>query len=68
MTDGKRKKRRKIQSERKEEMFRVRVTDEQKRLFAAAAQRAGLDVSGWLRSLGIREATSLGVTVQREEE
>lgn len=50
------KKRRKLEELRKDEIVKVRVTAEQKRLFADAAERAGLDVSGWLRSLGIREA------------
>ena len=42
--------------ERKDELVRVRVTAEQRALFAAAAAKAGLDVSSWLRALGIREA------------
>jgi uncharacterized protein (DUF1778 family) len=42
--------------ERKASLIRVRVTAEQKAIFSAAAARAGLDVSSWLRSLGIREA------------
>ena len=50
------KKRRKPLKERKEDLIVVRVTAEQKRLFAETATEAGLDVSGWLRFLGLREA------------
>jgi len=57
MTDAqRRKKRTKIQQERKDDSIRVRVTADQKRQFADAAQAAGLDVSVWLRMLGVREA------------
>ena len=41
---------------RKDEMIRVRVTVEQKRLLSEAAHLYGLDVSTWLRVLGLREA------------
>ena len=50
-------KRRKPKAQRKEESIRIRVTAEQKRLLAAAAQRDGLDVSAWLRQLGLRAAS-----------
>jgi hypothetical protein len=36
--------------------LRVRMTDEQKAALAKAARGAGLDVSTWLRQLGLREA------------
>lgn len=49
-------KRRKPKAQRKEETVRIRVTVEQKRTLSAAADRAGLDVSSWLRALGLREA------------
>jgi uncharacterized protein (DUF1778 family) len=49
-------KRRKPRALRKEESIRVRVTEEQKRLLVARAERAGLDVSAWLRTVGLREA------------
>lgn len=42
--------------ERKGELIRVRVTSEQKDILSAAAERAGLDVSSWLRAIGLREA------------
>jgi uncharacterized protein (DUF1778 family) len=42
--------------ERKEESIRIRVTQDQKRMLAQAAEREGLDVSTWLRSLGLRAA------------
>lgn len=48
-------KRRKPKAQRKEQMIRVRVTEEQKRALSERAQREGLDVSAWLRALGLRE-------------
>ena len=54
------KKRRKTKAERKEDMIKVMVTSEQKRSFMDAAERAGLDLSNWLRSLAIREARGGG--------
>lgn len=35
---------------------RIRLTEAQKETLTAAAAKAGLDLSGWLRSLGLREA------------
>lgn len=49
------KKHRKPRTMRKEESIRVRVTAQQKRALAERAQREGLDVSAWLRALGLRE-------------
>jgi hypothetical protein len=49
-------KRRKPKALRKEDMVRIRVSAGQKRLLVEAAERAGLDVSTWLRVLGLREA------------
>jgi uncharacterized protein (DUF1778 family) len=40
----------------KGDMVRVRVTAEQKRALTEAADRAGLDVSNWLRQLALRAA------------
>jgi len=37
------------------DLIRIRVTEEQKQVFEEVAQIAGLDVSSWLRSLGVRE-------------
>ena len=54
------KKHRKTKAERKEDMIKVMVTSEQKRSFMDAAERAGLDLSNWLRSLAIREARGGG--------
>ena len=48
--------RRKPKSERKEDAILVRVTADQKATLQDAASRAGLDLSSWLRSLGLREA------------
>lgn len=54
------KKRRKSQADRKEDMIKVMVTSEQKRVFTEAAERAGLDLSNWLRSIALREAKGSG--------
>jgi len=54
------KKRRKTQAERKEDVIKIMVTAEQKRLFTDTANAAGLDVSNWLRTLAIREAKGSG--------
>jgi len=40
----------------KEETIRIRVTKEHKRMLIDAAKREGLDVSTWLRFLGLRAA------------
>lgn len=40
----------------KDKSIQVRVTDEQKEILARAAERAGLGLSSWLLSLGLREA------------
>lgn len=44
---------------RKEDQIRIRVTAEQKAILGDAAEKAGLGVSGWLLSLGLREAREL---------
>jgi hypothetical protein len=41
--------------------IQIRVNEEQKRILSEAATRAGLDVSGWLRALALKEARRLGV-------
>lgn len=41
-------------------MIKVMVTSEQKRVFTEAAERAGLDLSNWLRSIALREAKGSG--------
>jgi Mobilization protein NikA len=53
-------KRRKPKAQRREELVRIRLTREQKEMFVNSAAAAGLDVSSWLRTLGIqavRQAT-----------
>jgi hypothetical protein len=52
-------KRRKPRAARKEEQIRVRLTVEQKQKLTEAAGRASLDVSTWLRAVGLREAERL---------
>lgn len=49
-------KRRKPKAERKEDVIRVRLTAEQKDALTKTAKKAGLDVSGWIRSVALREA------------
>lgn len=49
-------KRRKPLSARKVNLITIRASDEQKRVLTEAAERDGLDLSSWLRSLGLREA------------
>lgn len=60
MGNGKRKKDsgkpRKAPEDKKDNLIKVRVTDDQKRLFADTAEGEGLDVSSWLRQVGIRAA------------
>ena len=55
MENGRQKKHRKPRTQRKEQSIRVRVTAQQKRALAERAQREGLDVSAWLRAVGLRE-------------
>ena len=50
-------KRRKPKVARKDDQIRVRLTREQKMAFTSAATKAGLDVSSWLRSLGVQAVT-----------
>jgi uncharacterized protein (DUF1778 family) len=50
--------RRKAKADRKEYSIRLRLTGTQKEAFTKAAEQAGLDLSGWLRSVAVREATS----------
>jgi hypothetical protein len=49
-------KRVKIKRQRKDDVIRLRVTGEQKRTLVQAAQAANLELSAWLRSVGLREA------------
>ena len=52
--------RRKPDDERKDTSVRIRLTDAQKQTIEKAAAKSGLDVSGWLRYVGLREAGKLG--------
>lgn len=54
--------RRKTDEERRDDRIPVRVTASQKAVLTEAASRAGLDVSAWLRSLGMERAASLHIT------
>jgi hypothetical protein len=45
----------KPRAQHKEQSIRVRVTAQQKRALADPAQREGLEVSAWLRALGLRD-------------
>lgn len=41
---------------RKEDVIRIRVTDEQRASMQAAADKAGLDLSTWMRTIALSEA------------
>jgi len=47
---------RKPKTLRKEQMLRIRVTSDQKEALSKAAERAGLDLSSWLRVTALRAA------------
>lgn len=49
----------------KDEFIRVRVSGEQHAVLVAAANQVGLDVSSWLRMVGLREAGSPAHEVAR---
>ena len=49
--------RRKPVADLKEDLIQIRVTAEQRRLLKEGADRAGLDLSSWLRMVGLRAAT-----------
>ncbi len=54
------KKRRKPRTQRKEEVIRLRCTEEQKNTLTEAAERNGLGISGWLLMVGLRAAKAEG--------
>jgi len=54
------KKRRKPRAQRKEEVVRLRCTEEQKNVLTEAAEKNGLGISGWLLMVGLRAAKSEG--------
>jgi hypothetical protein len=43
----------------KDDVVRIRVTAEQKQALVAAAERDGLELSGWLRQLALKAAGAL---------
>jgi hypothetical protein len=43
-------------TERKVDLIRIRVTEDQKKMLSEAAEADGMDVSTWLRWLGLRAA------------
>ncbi|MFI5297267.1 MAG: hypothetical protein ACHREM_04150 [Polyangiales bacterium] len=51
------KPRRKAAEDRKEDVIKIRVTGEQKRLLTAAAAADFMDVSAWLRVIAIKVAS-----------
>lgn len=54
--------RRKVEpEEQKAQVIQVRVSPADKRILAAAAAKAGLGLSAWLRALALKEARRLGV-------
>ena len=50
---------RKPKDQLKQEFVRVRVTSEHKKRLFRAATQSGLDLSSWLRSIGLREAAQI---------
>jgi uncharacterized protein (DUF1778 family) len=53
----------KRKGERKEHMLRIRVTDEQKKAFEAAAVKLGADVSTFVRMAALERARKEGIDV-----
>ena len=58
----KRIKRRKALDDRKEDLIQIRVTAEQRQKLKEAAERRGLDLSSWLRMIGLAAATEVAKT------
>ena len=50
-------KRRKPLRERKEDLIQIRVTAEQRQRLKEAADQAGLDLSSWMRMVGLKAAS-----------
>lgn len=48
--------RRKPKAQRKDEKILIRITAAQKRVLEVAAERAGLSLSSWMRSVALRAA------------
>jgi uncharacterized protein (DUF1778 family) len=53
----------KKKNERKENLVRVRVTDEQKGAFEAAAARSGMDLSTFARVCMLEKTRTLGIKI-----
>jgi uncharacterized protein (DUF1778 family) len=51
-------KHRKPEAQRKADTVRMRVTAEQRKILAAAAERDGLELSSWIRAIALRTATA----------
>jgi uncharacterized protein (DUF1778 family) len=51
----------KAKRDRKEEVIRLRVTTEQKEAMVEAAKKQGLDISAWLRFLGMTAAGTVEI-------
>jgi len=57
-TNGKRPfKRRKALRDLKQDLIQIRVTAEQRQTLKQAADRAGLDLSSWMRMVGLKAAS-----------
>ena len=52
----------KTEGDHRTDRIPIRVTPAQKAVLAEAASRSGLDVSSWLRALGMERAAVLGIT------
>lgn len=49
--------------EKKSVIVAVRLTSEQRRALQAAADRVGVDLSSWLRMLGLEAARAVGIKI-----
>ena len=47
-------------ADRKDRIIQLRVTEEQRKVLQAAADRAGADLSTWLRMVGLEQARRTG--------
>ena len=53
----------KEKTDKKSVIVAVRLTTEQRRALQAAADRVGVDLSSWLRMLGLEAARTAGIKI-----
>jgi uncharacterized protein (DUF1778 family) len=51
-------KRRKALRDLKQDLIQIRVTSEQRQILKDAADRSGLDLSSWMRMVGLKAASA----------